>query len=134
VARKEFAYRGKSLEELSKMSLDEFAKISDSRARRSLKHGFNQQLLKRIKKAAELKEKGVDVKPVRTHLRDTVVVPIMLGLKFAVHKGNSFETIEIVPQMLGHYLGELVLTRKKLAHGKAGIGATKSSTAITARG
>jgi small subunit ribosomal protein S19 len=36
--------------------------------------------------------------------------------------------------MLGHYLGEFALTRKKLSHGKAGIGATKSSTAITARG
>ncbi len=135
MAKKEFSYRGKSLEELQRMSIDDFAKLANSRARRSLKRGFNPQLMKRIEKALVLKDAGKqDLKPIRTHLRDTIIIPKMIGLKFGVYKGNSFETIEIMPEMLGHYLGEMVLTRKKLLHGKAGIGATKSSTAITARG
>ncbi len=135
MAKKEFSYRGKSLGELQCMSIDDFAKLANSRARRSLKRGFNPQLMKRVEKALALKAAGkLDLKPIRTHLRDTIIIPKMIGLKFGVYKGNSFETIEIMPEMLGHYLGEMVLTRKKLVHGKAGIGATKSSTAITARG
>ena len=56
---------------------------------------------------------------------------------FIVLKTDSKEVgqiIEVKERMLGHLLGEFALTRKKLSHGKAGIGATKSSTAITARG
>ena len=49
-------------------------------------------------------------------------------------ENTSFVNVEIKEKMIGNYLGEYVLTRKKLVHGKAGIGATKSSTAITARG
>jgi len=122
------------MEELLCLSLEEFARLANSRARRSLKHGFNAGLMKKIDKFLAQKAAGKDIKPLRTHLRDTIIIPKMVGLKFAVYKGNSFETIEIMPLMLGHYLGEMVLTRKKLMHGKAGIGATKSSTAITARG
>ena len=58
----------------------------------------------------------------------------MVGARFAIHKGKEYENVEITLKMLGHYLGEFALTRKKLQHGKAGIGATKSSTAVTARG
>ena len=57
----------------------------------------------------------------------------MVGLKFGVYRGNSFEVVDVKNEMLGHYLGEMSLTRKRLIHGKAGIGATKSSTAISAR-
>lgn len=135
MAKKEFSYRGKGLQELQAMSIEEFAGLVNSRARRSLKRGFNPQLMKRIDKALAQKAAGkLDLKPVKTHLRDTIIIPKMVGLKFGVYRGNSFETIEVMPEMLGHYLGEMVLTRKKLLHGKAGIGATKSSTAITARG
>ena len=58
----------------------------------------------------------------------------MIGLKFAVYNGKEFTIFQVGEKMLGHVMGEFVLTRKKLSHGKAGIGATKSSTAITARG
>jgi small subunit ribosomal protein S19 len=134
MAKKEFSFRGKNIPELQKMSIEEFAKLCTSRARRTLRRGFNAQLMKRIDKAILVKNAGKDQKPVRTHLRDTIIIPKMIGIKFGVYKGNSFETMEVMPEMLGHYLGEMVLTRKKLVHGKAGIGATKSSTAITARG
>lgn len=127
---KEFSFRGKSLPELQAMSIEEFAKLCNSRVRRSLlRSGVDKHLLKKIGKA----KKGDAKKPVKTHLRDAIVVPQMVGVMIAIHKGNMFEMVEIKPQMLGHYLGEFALTRKRLLHGKAGIGATRSSTAITAR-
>ncbi|MBU0636295.1 30S ribosomal protein S19 [Candidatus Micrarchaeota archaeon] len=131
---KTFLFRGKTLEELQGMRLEEFAKLCRSRQKRSLLRGFNKPLLKRIEKAAEAQKTGKEPKPVRTHRRSAIVIPKMVGLQFAVYRGNSFETVEIKPIMLGHYLGELVLTRKRLLHGKAGIGATRSSTAISQRG
>ncbi|MDO8625185.1 MAG: 30S ribosomal protein S19 [Candidatus Diapherotrites archaeon] len=130
---KEFSYRGKSLAELQALSVDDFGKIGTSRMRRSLSRGFNKQLSAHIDKAKETLSHAKEPKAIRTHLRDTIIIPKMVGLKFAVYRGNSFETITIAPEMMGHYLGEMVLTRKRLQHGKAGIGATKSSTAITAR-
>jgi len=133
MAKKEFSYKGKSVDELQAMDIEAFAKITGSRARRSLLRGFDKNLLKKIEKALSEKKQGKEPKPVRTHKRDTIVVPKMIGLRMAVYNGNVFENVEIKQEMLGHYLGELVLTRKKLSHGKAGIGATRSSTAITAR-
>ncbi|MCX8190376.1 MAG: ribosomal protein S19 family protein [Candidatus Diapherotrites archaeon] len=117
---------------MKNMTYQEFAALCNSRARRSLlRHGIDKGLEKRILEARKLIEKNVkDVKPIRTHRRDTIIVPQMLGLKFGVYNGKEFTVVEIVPEMLGHYLGEFALTRKRLKHGKAGIGATRSSTAI----
>ena len=126
MVKKEFRFKGKTLQELNELSIEQFAKLCNSRTRRSLLRGFDKQMLKKISKADK-------AKAIKTHKRDTVVIPQMVGLKFAVHKGNSFEIFEISPKMLGHYLGEFALTRKRLLHGKAGIGATRSSTAISAR-
>jgi len=128
---KESSFRGKKLSELQAMSIAEFAKLCTSRVRKSLlKSGVDKRLLKKI----EAYKKNPKAKAIRTHRRDWVVVPAMVGVKLAIHKGKEFESVEITLKMLGHYLGEFALTRKKLQHGKAGIGATKSSTAVTARG
>jgi len=116
------------------MSIKEFAALCGTRPKRSLTRGYSEKLLKKIRKAKDALDKGVhDMKPIRTHLRDTIIIPTMIGLKFGVHNGKEFQQLVITEEMLGHYLGEFSLTRKKLKHGKAGIGATKSSTAITAR-
>lgn len=126
---KEFTYRGKTIQELQAMNIEEFAKLCNTRTRRSLKHGVDNHLLKKILKAKD----NPKAKPVKTHRRDIIVTPQMIGVRLAVYKGNSFENLDITEKMLGHYLGEFISTRKRLQHGKAGIGATKSSTAITAR-
>ncbi|MEK6959358.1 MAG: 30S ribosomal protein S19 [archaeon] len=130
MVEKEFTFRGKKLEELKAMSIEQFAELCNSRSRRNLLKGVDKQFLEKLDKARN----NPRAKPVRTHKRDMVVIPQMLGTKIAIHRGNTFESIDVVPKMLGHYVGELVLTRKRLTHGKAGIGATKSSTAVTARG
>ena len=137
MARQDFTFRGKTLEELHKLSIEEFAKLCTSRARRSFRRlGGNDQykhFLAKIGKSTETLKAGKQPKPVRTHSRDFIVVPEMIGVQVAVYKGNEFSQFEVKDRMLGHYLGEFVLTRKRLTHGKAGIGATRSSTAITER-
>lgn len=133
---KEFMYMGKTLNELQQLSLEDFAKLTNSRARRSLVRGLEKTTLSKIQEAFKQHQgarPGPNVKAIRTHSRDFVIIPQMVGLKFAVHRGNSFEPVEIQPEMLGHRLGEYVLTRKPVKHGKAGIGSTKSSSAVTAK-
>jgi len=84
--KKDFSFRGKGMEELNRLSIEEFAKLCTSRARRSLLRGFDRHLLKKIDEAL----KGDGKKPIRTHGRDAIVIPKMVGLTFAVHKGNLF--------------------------------------------
>jgi len=122
-----FRYKGKTLEELQKMSLRDFSKIVTSRARRNLLRNEADPFYQKFEK-----NNGVD-KNLRTHRRDLIVIPKMVGKTIGIYTGKEFLPVEIVEEMIGHYLGEFALTRKRLRHGKAGIGATKSSTAISER-
>ena len=125
MATKDFTYRGKGTEELQQMDTREFAKLLKSRARRAVLRQFNEieDFLVRCRKK---KENG---KPIRTHLRGLIIVPRLIGNKIFIHNGKQFLPIEIIPEMLGHRLGEFAVTRQKVNHGAAGIGATKSSMA-----
>jgi small subunit ribosomal protein S19 len=117
----EFTYRGYTVAKLKKMKLEDLAQLMVARQRRKIKRAFRseeEQLLEEINAGKE---------EIRTHRRDAIVLPIMVGKKIGVHNGRGFEFIEIKPEMIGHYLGELVLTRKKVMHGAAGVGATRSS-------
>jgi len=132
MAKKEYSYRGKSLDDLKKMDIKEFAKLLPARQRRSLTRGFSEmqkRLLLKIKKAKEGKYK----KPIRTHCRDMIVIPEMVGILIHIHAGKSFIPIDLQADMIGCYLGELTLTRSKVAHSAPGIGATKSSSAASVK-
>ncbi|MEM1535884.1 MAG: 30S ribosomal protein S19 [Candidatus Pacearchaeota archaeon] len=126
---KEFLFRGKTLEELKKMDLREFAKYLKSRQRRSVLRQSHviEKFLKRIEKK---KAKG---KPIRTHLRDLIIVPQMVGLTIYVHNGKEFIPVKINEEMLGHRLGEFALTRKQVKHGAPGIGATRSTAFLSVK-
>ena len=135
MAKGEFKFKGKTMSELNSMEVADFANLLDARHKRSLLRGIDKTFMKRIEKAIKDKEVvGHQKKPVKTHRRDAIIVPKMVGLLLGVYNGKEFMTIQVSEKMLGHYLGEMALTRKRLMHGKAGIGATRSSTAITARG
>jgi small subunit ribosomal protein S19 len=56
-----------------------------------------------------------------------IVLPEMVGRTIRIHDGNEFQQITILPEMLGHYLGEFSLTRKNVKHTGPGVGATRSS-------
>ncbi|MFB6119079.1 30S ribosomal protein S19 [Halosegnis sp.] len=123
----EFTYRGHTLEELHEMELEEVAELLPARQRRSIMRGLTDEQEKLLETARERGEEETANDPIRTHLRDMPVVPAFIGLTFAVYDGHEFERVRVEPEMLGHYLGEFVLTRTSVEHGQAGIGATRSS-------
>ena len=123
IKKKEFTYRGKTLEELKALDVREFAKILKSKNRRNVLRNF-QEIEEFISRS---KEKIEQNKRIKTHKRTLVIVPQMIDMKIQVHKGNSFVPVEITGEMLGHKLGEFALTRSKIKHSKAGVGATKGT-------
>lgn len=132
MALKEFTYKGKKLEDLKKLDIKQLIEILPARCKRSLKRGFTpaqKALLARIKKVSEGKSK----KPIKTHCRDMVVLPAMIGLTIHIHSGKEFIPIVLAPETIGHYLGEFTMTRRKVEHSAPGLGATRSS-AISAKG
>ena len=130
MARKIYKYRGYTLEELQNMSLEDFIQLLPARQRRSLKRGFlpiKQIILDKMKK---LNEKGKkDGRPVviRTHCRDMIVLPEMVGTTFGIYDGHNFVEVTIMPEMIGCYFGEFAPTRQRVQHGDPGMGATRSS-------
>ncbi len=123
IQKKQFIYRGKSVDELKELEVREFAKYLPSRQKRTVLRNF--QVIEDFVKRAKIKlEKG---KKIKTHSRDIIIVPQMIGMAIQVHNGKTFIPIQIEPEMLGHRLGEMSGTRSKIAHSKAGVGATKGS-------
>jgi small subunit ribosomal protein S19 len=126
---KEFMYRGHTLSSLQGMSMDEFINLLPSRQRRSLQRGLTPEqriLLEKMREAQEAVKKGEDV-TIKTHVRDMIILPEMVGVKILVHNGKEFFPVEIKPEMVGHYLGEFAITNKPVRHGTPGIGASRSS-------
>ncbi len=124
---KEFLFRGKKLDEIKAMDIKQFMQLLPARSRRSLKRGLTEQekiLLKNLR-AGE--------KDPKTHCRDMIVLPEMLGRLIKVHNGREYVPVAIEPEMLGHRLGEFAQTRKKVSHSAPGIGATRSSASLSVR-
>ncbi|ABL77635.1 30S ribosomal protein S19 [Thermofilum pendens] len=129
-----FTYRGYTLEELRQMPIEKLAEIMPARQRRSLLRVFKQgtseehlKLLEKIRRAAKLASEGKKQPVIKTHLRDFIILPEMVGLTIHVHNGKEFVPVEITPEKIGHYLGEFALTTKKVEHGEPGLKATRSS-------
>lgn len=127
---KEFSLRGHSFEELKGMSIDEFARLLPSRERRTLKRGLTEReknLLEKIRKKP--------TKFHKTHVRNMIILPEMVGKKFGVYKGGAAEgdksskwvTLDVTPQMVGFRLGDFAIPIKRVQHSAPGIGASKST-------
>ncbi len=121
--KKEFLYRGYTMEELLGMSFDEIIGLMPSRSRRTYMRGLNyeQQLLFDGLKNAEA---GAVV---RTHRRDLPIIPQFVGKTVSVYDGKEFKDVEIKPEMIGHFIGEFIINRKPPVHSGPGVGATRSS-------
>lgn len=124
--KKKFLFKGKTVEELKALDVREFAKYLKSTPRRYLLRNFQavETFLNRSR------EKNSKKKPIKTHDRELIVVPEMVGWRIHVHKGNGFEQVDVIEEMLGHRLGEFAPTRKKASHTKSGAGATKGKKVI----
>ena len=124
--KKEFLYRGNTMDELLAMSFEEVLELMPSRSRRTYLRGLNyeQQLLFDNLKAAQPGE------VVRTHRRDLPIIPQFVGKTVSVYNGKEFKDVEIKPEMIGCFIGEFVLTRKAPQHSGPGVGATRSSKSV----
>ncbi|MFX0108677.1 MAG: 30S ribosomal protein S19 [Candidatus Hodarchaeota archaeon] len=130
--RGEPMYRGHKLSDLAQMNMDSLIELLPTRRRRTLKRGLpprQKKLLMKLREARKQQRKGKDV-IVRTHCRDMVVLPEMVDLTLGVHNGKEFVKVKIIPQMIGHLLGEFAITCRQVKHGNPGIGATKSSAYV----
>ena len=121
---KEFTYHGLSKEELSSITNEKLLKLFSARARRSLTRGTMSDDKKKLME--EMKDKN-NKNPIKTHLRDLIILPYMIGVTIHVFSGKEFVPITITVQMVGHYLGEYVITNKRVNHGAPGVGASRSS-------
>ncbi|GFQ74885.1 40S ribosomal protein S15 [Trichonephila clavata] len=130
---RKYTYRGVDLDQLLDMSNTQLMELLSARARRNIAKGLKRKplgLIKKLRKAK--KEAGPLEKPevVKTHLRNMIIMPEMVGSIVGVYNGKSFNQVEIKPEMIGHYLGEFSITYKPVKHGRPGIGATHSSRFI----
>src|SRR3989344_2200458 len=97
---KKYSYRGKTIEELRAMELKEFAKLLPARQRRSITRGLSDQkkiLLEKIKKGNK--------KAIKTHVRDMIVLPEMVGTSLLIHNGRGWTQVTVMEEMIGHYFG-----------------------------
>jgi len=107
---KEFTWQGMNEEEIKKLELKDFIKLIPARQRRTLKRGFTEPqkvLLKKIEKGEQ---------NIKTHCRNLIILPHMIGLFIKIHNGKDFVPLSITADMIGHKLGEFALTRKGVAH------------------
>merc|ERR1712090_53248 len=130
---RKYTFRGVDLDQLLDMSSEQLMELFNCRARRRFSRGLKRKpmaLIKRLRKAK--KEAPPLEKPecVKTHLRDMIIVPEMIGSIVGVYNGKTFNQVEVKPEMIGHYLGEFSITYKPVKHGRPGIGATHSSRFI----
>ncbi|KAL7752589.1 ribosomal protein S15 [Sorochytrium milnesiophthora] len=130
---RKFSYRGIDLEALMDLSTEKLMELIHCRARRRFNRGLKRKplgLIKKLRKAK--KETSENEKPatVKTHLRNMIIVPEMIGSVVGVYNGKTFNQVEVKPEMVGHYLGEFSITYKPVKHGRPGIGATHSSRFI----
>ncbi len=124
---KEFMFRGKSLDDLKKMSINEFIELIPSRRRRSIRRGITEDQKKLLEKVR------IHDKDIKTHAREMIVLPEMVGSLIKVYTGKDFIPLHVTEDMLGHCLGEFALTRRRVAHNAPGVGATKSSSSVSVR-
>jgi small subunit ribosomal protein S19 len=130
--KKEFLWRGMTMDELLALPLyppeeepdsPSIATLMPSRAKRSFQRGLSEECEHFLDKV-----RGNDgSKIVRTHCRGMYILPEMVGTTVGIHNGRDFINVEVIPEMIGHALGEFAPTRRPVTHTGPGVGATRSS-------
>jgi small subunit ribosomal protein S15e len=111
----------------------QLTQLVHARARRRFQRGLKRRaatLMTKLRKAKTEAPPNEKPATVKTHLRDMIVVPEMIGSVIGIYNGKLFNTVEIKPEMTGHYLAEFSISYKPVKHGRPGIGATHSSRFI----
>jgi small subunit ribosomal protein S19 len=119
-------FRGLVEDDVRALDFTEFIALVPSRERRTLKHGLSHEQ----KKVLDAVKAG---KSPKTHARDMVIMPDMLGATIKVYDGKQYVDVRVELEMLGHRLGEFAPTRRLVKHQAPGIGATKSSSHMSVK-
>lgn len=93
---RKFTFRGVDLDQLLDMSTDELVDLFHARARRKFQRGLKRKplaLIKKLRAAKKSAEAGDKPEPVRTHLRNMIIVPEMIGSIVGVYNGKTFNQV-----------------------------------------
>jgi small subunit ribosomal protein S19 len=127
---REFKYKGYSGDQIKRLSIETLMPLLNSRQRRSLDRRLSTYMTdekRKFREELKLSREGKITSPLKTHLRDMIILPDMIGLSVLVHNGKEFIPFTIRPEMVGHYLGEYSITNKRVQHGSPGVGSSRSS-------
>lgn len=82
---------------------------------RSISKGpfVDDHLMEKVEKMNAEKQK----KPIKTWSRRSMILPDFVGHTFLVHNGKNHINVFVTENMVGHRLGEFVLTRTFKKHG-----------------
>ncbi|KAL0241055.1 hypothetical protein GEMRC1_006290 [Eukaryota sp. GEM-RC1] len=134
-AFRRYTFRGVDIDKLIDMPTTDFIELLDSRGRRKMLRGIGRKEKTLIEKLVKAKkactEPGQKPDVVKTHLRNMIILPSMVGSVVGVYNGKVFNAVEVRPDMIGHYLGEFSISYKPVRHGKPGVGATNSSKFVS---
>ncbi len=125
---KELKWKGLLEEEAKNLDMADFLALIPSRERRSV-----QRAMKTLEWSALYSNIKAGKKNIKTHVREFVILPEMMGMSIGVYTGKEFVQVHCNIEMLGLRLGEFAHTRKGVTHSGAGVGSTRSSKAATAR-
>lgn len=105
---RKFSYRGVDLDALLDLSSEQLMELVPARVRRKFSRGLNRKsmaLIKKLRKAKKECPEHEKPAPVKTHLRNMIIVPEMIGSVVGVYNGKVFNLVEIKTDMVSHYLG-----------------------------
>ncbi|MDX1372327.1 MAG: 30S ribosomal protein S19 [Nitrososphaeraceae archaeon] len=127
---REFKFRGYDKEQLKSLSIESILPLFNARQRRSLNKRVGKYMndqKRKLREEIKLAREGKLKSKLKTHVRDMIILPDMVGLLISIHNGKEFYDVTIKPEMVGHYLGEYAITNKRVQHGSPGVGSSRSS-------
>ena len=95
------------------LSSEQLRDVVHARARRRFNRGLKRKpmgLIKKLRKAKQEAKPNEKPDLVKTHLRNMIVVPEMIGSVIGIYSGKEFNQVEIKPEMVGFYLGEFSIS------------------------
>jgi small subunit ribosomal protein S19 len=125
---KEYIFRGKRIDDLKAMTLEELSKMLTARERRTIKRGFSDQEKKLIENIRKDPAKFH-----KTHVRNLIILPEMVGTRLGVFTGKDWFQLTVEPSMIGHRTGEFSIPIKRVKHSAPGIGASRGSKNIAVK-
>lgn len=127
---REFKYKGYLPEQLQALPIESLLPLLNSRQRRSLDKRVGKFMTdekRKLREEIKQNKEGKSTDEIKTHLRDMIILPDMIGVTIKVHNGKEFVPVSIRAEMVGHYVGEYSITNKRVQHGAPGVGSSRSS-------